>query len=73
MDWQPIETAPKDGTDILCWLPPLESDPQRRPEGEMVVAYWFKDGWSFAADKFGAAIMCKPSHWKPTPEPPSAG
>ena len=21
MNWQPIETAPRDGTSVLCWLP----------------------------------------------------
>lgn len=67
-DWQPIETAPKDGARIL--LAPL-----------MVVASWdFGDEeWIIAVQEFddpriGKLMYCHyaegPTHWMPLPEPP---
>lgn len=64
--WQPIETAPKDGTEILV------SD-SRCLDGFMQVVCWdddrpdnyswaTSDGPSFHADAF--------THWMPLPEPP---
>jgi hypothetical protein len=38
MEWQPIETAPKDGTDIVVTCGP-ENDPMYG------VAYWDKNAW----------------------------
>lgn len=70
MTWQPIETAPKDGTVvILC-------DGWRNP----VAGYWDDDAdgypWKFL-QKFGAKVELNgfqdgeygPSHWMPLPEP----
>jgi len=67
MEWQPIETAPKDGDDILV----LWSDPGA---GCLVVSWEDKprqpgwnwatlDGLSYHADAF--------SHWMPLPDPPT--
>ena len=67
MDWQPIATAPRDGTRILVLAPDLggisyygvaqwaEKD-EWRPE---TVAGWF---WSYAT---------RPTHWMPLPPPPA--
>jgi hypothetical protein len=55
--WQPISTAPKDGTNILIF----ESD-----EGTVRISRWRDDtiptGWT--------GIERVPSHWLPLPEPP---
>lgn len=54
--WQPIETAPKDGTVVL--VPLLRWDGRV----EVVTTHWNRD-W-VGADK--------PNHWMPLPEPPNA-
>lgn len=56
--WKPIETAPKDGTDILaCW-----------DVLETVFVIYFEDGawW----DEYGEEYL-EPSHWMPLPTPPA--
>ena len=69
MEWQPIETAPKDGTMILA----AHCDPARQ---NMTVAYW-----DFGSIKFNIIghwrtstheilTIGKVTHWMPLPEPP---
>lgn len=62
-DWQPIETAPKDGAGILAFQ-----------NGNMRVCSWLSCGWAFYQSKPGAAIvvMVCPTHWMPLPAPPVA-
>ena len=62
-DWQPIETAPKDGAWVfLYWrsmsltLYPL-------------VAFWEGEDWQTVGD-FGLVGGDTPSHWMPLPAPP---
>lgn len=73
MDWQPIETAPKDGTRIIGW------------NGDVVTEM----GWVGRADDDGHVGWCQaefwdggllyemhnqmepePTHWMPLPDPP---
>lgn len=73
--WQPIETAPRDGTPVLiCWAAPGYS-------ASMAVAEWDQDyaemdftdgvGWRDGSDYgCGGMIGAMPSHWMPLPEPP---
>ena len=61
-NWQPISTAPKDGTAVLTFQgSPLAG-------GKMKVALWRDDtvpkGWSVAEDA--------PAHWMPLPVPPNS-
>ena len=66
MDWQPIETAPKDGTVVLlagC----------RKP----VAAAWLEDEidyWHVDDNKLGPFALGgpAPTHWMPLPKPPAA-
>lgn len=70
--WQPIETAPKDGTLIDLWMP---------GEGRLADCYWSTDGdeeayWFQRYAESGSAFSIwnidnKPSHWMPKPEAPS--
>lgn len=70
-EWQPIETAPRDGSDILLWL--AASNDPADPIGEMVVGYWlaYARAFSFAVDINGKHIVAgSPTHWMPLPKPP---
>jgi len=62
-EWQPIETAPRDGRDIQVYC---------KDTGEQFVAFWFspRDCWCYAKWRDGGIVVCKPTHWMPLPEPP---
>lgn len=67
--WQPIETAPKDGTAVLLWAKDL------RFPGRMCVAQYanYDIEWWYVTDgKFGPWPLRGPSptHWMPLPEIP---
>jgi hypothetical protein len=56
-EWQPIETAPKDGRTVLVWV------------GWVQTAKWDGDGW---ADNYEGEELPEPTDWMPTPDPPKA-
>lgn len=58
MSWQPIETAPKDGTFVLLYSPILFGE-------QMVVAYYELGRWN---DLMGR--VPQPTHWMPLPKAP---
>ena len=60
--WQPIETAPKDGTNILAtfWL----WDNPKKGRGMEAVSW---DGEAWSSDAYP---IYPPSHWMPLPSPP---
>lgn len=58
-EWQPIETAPKDGTDILVGFAGQDRPP--------VVVGWFDDWLEYDSVNI---LKGKPTHWMPLPEPP---
>lgn len=65
MEWQPIETAPKDGTPVILLR-----------EGKSVVAYWGGQyGSRWCMDEWIAAygLDQHPTHWLPLPDPPRTG
>lgn len=59
MEWQPIDSAPRDGTAVLLWWPHWASRP--------VVGYYGFAGWD-ATEVIGAGPG--PTHWLPLPPPP---
>ncbi len=74
MDWQPIETAPRDGTPVLVFSPhvPL-SDPTNVAVGKFETygeVSWWAYCESVLADITGQ-IEPEPTHWMPLPKPPS--
>ena len=74
-EWQPIETAPRDGTPVLLW--DLWS-PWKELPCNVVVARWFINEkftyWqlvdSATADEYPGNNAIDPTHWMPLPEPP---
>ena len=65
MDWQPIETAPKDGTSVLLWSVEIR---------EPVIGCWstahatIREWW---VDSWGPPGFDDPTHWMPLPEGPN--
>lgn len=76
-EWQPIETAPRDGTAILVYGQGL----LRELDGNCAVVRW--DGlehssikwWQIHEGKHGPYDLRGPSptHWQPLPDPPKEG
>jgi hypothetical protein len=58
--WQPIETAPKDGTRLLLF--------SRRPWDRPHVGYYCGPPHGWVTDHGWCGP--KPTHWQPLPEPP---
>ena len=56
--WQPIETVPKDGTEVLFY---------NKGCIEHVIYSEQYDQWYCKTD---GSIINKPKHWMPLPEPP---
>ncbi len=62
MEWQPISTAPKDGTRILVCRPKGFS--VNRVGVDMFMECGGRKSWIHSEDNF------QPTHWMPLPEPP---
>ena len=62
INWQPIETAPHDGSRILVYA-----------DYEMFVVRWIDDWWHVNDNKHGPYSLRgpEPTHWMPLPEPPA--
>lgn len=60
-DWQPIETAPKDGTRILIAT--------RSIDGGVQLVAWFGPACAAFYDETGDSYI-DATHWMPLPSPP---
>ena len=72
--WQPIETAPKDGTDVLVYQRYLKVEKwtNKKEYGFYIeVGCWERDTWRIRA--FTPQYGGNPTHWMPLPEPPKEG
>lgn len=58
MDWQPIDTAPQDGTRVLLWI----------STGIAMPFSW--DGERWQGDDFPLNLAW-PTHWMPLPDAPN--
>lgn len=67
MEWQPIETAPKDGTPILIYAPRDELRPVR--EARWFTASAWRGWWAYDGDRIVREVSV--THWMPMPEPPA--
>lgn len=62
MDWQPIETAPKDGSRVLI---------NRKGYAEPICVGWYSQDWKEWKSVPGEWSW-KPTHWMPLPDPPKS-
>lgn len=65
-NWQPIETAPKDGTCVLVWVDVHGEHVTSVPYA--CAAYFGGDWWRDR--RTGQFLVGRPTHWQPLPEPP---
>jgi hypothetical protein len=66
--WQPIETAPKDGTPLI-----LFARAKHATASAPVIGWWLPDmGWIESAYTPNHPVGIVPSHWMPRPEFPAA-
>jgi hypothetical protein len=63
-EWQPIETAPKDGSEFIGYHP--NPNPHR---GRILTMAYDRNRSLFAAS-VPSFIVFEPSHWMPLPKPP---
>lgn len=76
-DWQPIETAPKDGSAIsVIGGEYISEAANKKPLNFPLTVQYAPDGggysgclWSHAIDHY-YGIGCCPTHWMPLPKPP---
>jgi hypothetical protein len=73
--WRPIETAPKDGTEILVWIvhEPDEYHDERFERASL--AYWLEahDHPMFPREaRWEKAWIGEPVAWRPLPAPPAS-
>lgn len=62
-EWQPIETAPKDGRTVLVCVADSHFDPS--------IAH-YEDAWGVLQADFSFHILNeRPTHWMPLPAPPT--
>ena len=60
MDWQPIETAPTDGTLILVYI-----------SGKGIVMAEKNGAWGWRSYPGRYSMAMPPTHWQPLPAPPA--
>ena len=80
MSWQPIESAPKDGTAVVLYTPPGEytvnfrTKEKKLSEPKVGEGLMLSDEWHWANDScsccYGPIYPVQPTHWMPLPEPP---
>jgi hypothetical protein len=73
-EWQPIETAPRDGKEVFIWGS-AEISPHSRPHigsEDVERAYWDSqlDTWVVSSAQVDGLYVPAPTHWQPLPEPP---
>lgn len=77
--WRPIESAPRDGTEVDLWIVTDDLKGFRQPECVWRDGAWYdailEDDridapWDDGTDFHGRRPMRTATHWMPLPEPP---
>lgn len=68
MDWQPIETAPKDGTAVLGFTPERAGYVATQ---SYEIIHWSGWGGGVWENVTGYKPSCRFTHWMPLPKPPA--
>jgi hypothetical protein len=68
MKWQPIESAPKDGTEILGW----DKEGKYASVSFKVTRYYcnWENKYRDSKSWWKGNVTCTPTHWMPLPKPP---
>lgn len=72
-EWRLIEIAPKDGTDVLLYVPEVRRIMAASYKASITTGYFDNGSWhlcetgGYAEDD---EIYPTPTHWMPLPEPP---
>lgn len=69
--WRPIETAPKDGTDILCFCVEPEFAEEENPHKEFRVCFYGQLQPDYFCWMSHYGYEQHPTHWMALPNPPS--
>lgn len=69
MDWRPIETAPKDGTAFLAYLPNRDGWVARQDITILHYSGWGGGVWEDQSC-LGKRHLDEPTHWAPLPDAP---
>ena len=65
--WMPIETAPKDGTEVQLW-----GDEDWIPKARWLHVHggWYVEYWDADWRSYSDSAVYNPTHWMPLPAPP---
>lgn len=66
--WQPIETAPKDGRDVLVWDEETRTTIHWGNAAHVLIYGWIKIAHADPQDP--DLMQPQPTHWMPLPQPP---
>lgn len=70
MEWQPIETAPKDGTEVLGCEEVRITTAGHKVGGHVFIAHFVKDEF-YIGKWISTSGFVQPTHWMPLPTPPN--
>jgi len=74
MDWQPIETAPRDGTVIDLWEVEKNFGASRATDCrwcKFPIRGGVREGWGYGLADDPDFLSGEVTHWMPLPEPPT--
>lgn len=69
MRWEPIITAPKDGSAVLGYFPSRRGYLARQDVVPILWTEWGCGNWQSSTS--GHQMSDSPTHWMPIPEPPN--